>query len=631
MSCERQASAPILESSGALLRHVESRGEDVGARDPFPARSVPPSPHREGGLTERGLETSLVKERVSLRDVVAETVGELKSRGGDDLWACCPFHKEDTPSFHVRPALGVYKCFGCGESGDVISFVQKTRGLGFKEALALLADRAGIELASMTEEQRRRQADSRRSRATLETALTLFRQALRSPAGRPALDYVRGRGFNDETLARFDIGFIPTDFLRGLRAAGAPAAALEGAGFTAAFGGRLGFGIRDGNGVLVGFGARRLSDEALGPKYVNTRETPWFSKGRLLYGLDKATRTVARTRRLVVMEGYTDVMMAHQRGVSEAVASMGTSFTAEHVRLVRARVGNLVLVFDGDEPGRAAAERAVRRVLEEGVECRVLLLPGDMDPCDWFAAHTAEEFEAELEQKAIGSVGFLCRRLLEQLDPGQPGGREQVARQVSELAGRLLDPLRRATVVGEIAQACALDPNLLRRASGGTAVAAPPVLRAREAGGRVVSAVARCQLGAVAGLATAPGRLPAGRELAASGALAQPAAVQLLALAETLLEGRADGAADAAAWLEAAGARSPALRATLEAALMPPLGVLLPSWEDAVAHLQQRLADERARGERRAALSRADVASNAEVLQSVQRSLAARGRPGAAP
>jgi DNA primase catalytic core len=316
----------------------------------------------------------------------------------------------------VRPALGVYKCFGCGESGDVISFVQKTRGLGFKEALALLAERAGIELASMTEEQRRRQAESRRSRATLETGLTLFRQALRSPAGQPALDYVRGRGFSDETLARFDIGFIPTDFLRALRAAGAPAAALEGAGFTAAFGGRLGFGIRDGNGVLVGFGARRLSDEASGPKYVNTRETPWFSKGRLLYGLDKATRTVARTRRLVVMEGYTDVMMAHQRGVSEAVASMGTSFTAEHVRLVRARVGNLVLVFDGDEPGRAAAERAVRRVLEEGVECRVLLLPGDMDPCDWFAAHTAEEFEAELERQAIGSVGFLCRRLLEQLD-----------------------------------------------------------------------------------------------------------------------------------------------------------------------------------------------------------------------
>lgn len=585
-------------------------------------------------MSERNLDASLVKERVSLRDVVAETVGELKSRGGDDQWACCPFHKEDTPSFHVRPALGVYKCFGCGESGDVITFVQKTRGLGFREALQLLAERAGIELSSMTDEQRRRQLEVRRSREVLETALRVFRQALHAPAGRAALDYVRGRGFTDETLALFDIGFISPDFLRVLRAAGADAAALAGAGFTAAFGGRLGFGIRDGNGALVGFGARKLADDATGPKYVNTRETPWFAKGRLLYGLDKAARTLARTRRLVVMEGYTDVMMAHQRGLSEAVASMGTSFTAEHVRLVRARVSNLVLVFDGDEPGRAAAERAVRRVLEEGVECRVLLLPGDMDPCDWFATRTGADFDAELEKNGLGSVVFLCRRVLDQLDPGQPGRREQVARQVGELASRLIDPLRRATVMGEIAQACGLDPNLVRRTAGAVRAAPEPeAARATSGASRgPVSATARCQLVAVAGLSEAAGRLPAVRELAAAGALSQPVAGQLLALAEILAAGRDELAVDAAAWLEAAGERSPELRAALEGALLPPHGVLLPSWDDAVAHLRARLADERARAERRTALARADVASNAEVLQSVHRSLAGpRGRSGAAP
>jgi DNA primase len=584
-------------------------------------------------MSERNLDASLVKERVSLRDVVAETVGELKSRGGDDLWACCPFHKEDTPSFHVRPARGVYKCFGCGESGDVITFVQKTRGLGFREALQLLAERAGIELASMTDEQRRRQAEVRRSREVLEIALRVFRLALQEPAGRAALDYVRGRGFSDETLARFDIGFIAPDFLRALRAAGADAAALAGAGFTAAFGGRLGFGIRDANGTLVGFGARKLDDGQDGPKYVNTRETPWFAKGRLLYGLDKAARSVARSRRLVVMEGYTDVMMAHQRGLAEAVASMGTSFTADHVRLVRARVSNLVLVFDGDEPGRAAAERAVRRVLEEGVECRVLLLPGDMDPCDWFATRSGDDFDAELERSGLGSVVFLCRRLLEQLDPGQPGGREQVARQVGELAARLIDPLRRTTVLGEIAQACGLDPNLVRRTSGAVRAAPEPLARAAGGASRApVSATVRCQLVAVAGLCETAGRLSAVRELAAAGGFAQPAASQLLALAEILLEGRADGAVDAAAWLEAAGERSPELRAALEAALLPPPGVLLPSWDDAVAHLRARLADERGRAERRTALARADVASNAEVLQSVQRSLTGpRGRTEAAP
>jgi DNA primase len=579
---------------------------------------------------QRGAEKDLVKERVALRDVVAEVVGELKSRGGDDLWACCPFHNEDTPSFHVRPALGVYKCFGCGESGDVFTFVQKTRGVGFREALELLAQRAGIELASISPEDRRRHAEARASRDALEVALKLFRDVLRQSEGQRAAAYMRERGFGEETLRRFDIGLIPMDFKRALGQRGLGAAQIDGAGFTGAFGGRLCFGIRDGHGTLVGFGARLLGEAAHAPKYVNTRETPWFSKGRLLYGLDKASRALARSRRLVVMEGYTDVMMAHERGVTEAVAAMGTSFTAEHLRLVKARVTDLVLVFDGDAAGHSAAERAVRMVLAEGLECRVLLLPGETDPCDWFGRHSHEDFDAELASSGLSGVSFLCRRLVDDFDQGQPGAREQAAAEARALTRHLLDPVRRETVLREIAQACGLDPNLLRRISGG-AVSAPPA-PARRSGTARVNAVVRCQFVAVAGLVEDPARAAALRELEAQGALDHPMALALLALARELAP---DGsvAPDAAAWLEAAGERGPELRLALERALMPPPETILPTWEDAVTHLRRHARTARERAERRVALSRPDIASNGEVLRGVQSSLtagAARPAPGAA-
>ena len=370
--------------------------------------------------------------------MVAEAVGELRSRGGDDLWACCPFHHEDTPSFHIRPALGVFKCFGCGESGDVISFVMKTRGLGFREALELLAERAGIELGSLSPEDRRRQAEARRSRQVLDVALSLFRRALGAAPTNPGLQYMLGRGFTPEVLQRFDIGFIPPDFLRSLRGAVAESGPVEGAGFTLAFGGRVGFGIRDGNGALVGFGARRLDDAAGGPKYVNTRETAWFAKGRLLYGLDKASRRLARTRRLVVMEGYTDVMMAHQAGLDEAVATMGTSFTAEHLRLVKARVGNLVLVFDGDEPGCQAAERAARMVLAKAWSaacccCRRRWIPATGSP----PARRAD-FDALLGHDGPGAAWPSCAGARWGGSyAGQPGGREAVAREMLELSATI--------------------------------------------------------------------------------------------------------------------------------------------------------------------------------------------------
>lgn len=574
-------------------------------------------------MNDRRAEVSLIKERVSLREIVAEVVGELKSRGDSDLWGLCPFHNEDTPSFHIRPALGAFKCFGCGESGDVFSFVQKTRNIGFREALELLADRAGVELGSLTPEERRRQSDGRRTRKVLEAAVALFQRGLGSAAGRSSLSYLRGRGFTDATLKSFDLGFIPTDFRRVLLDAGVGAPALDGAGFTGAFGGRIAFGIRDAHGAIVGFGARRLEGSDDGPKYVNTRDTPHFSKGRLLYGLDKASRTLAQTRRVVVMEGYTDVMMAHQAGLHEAVATMGTSFTKDHLRLLKGRVGNLVLVFDGDEPGQQAAERAVRMALEQGMECRVVLLPSDSDPCEWFSAHRREDFDAMLARQGLSTVAFLCRRGLQRLDPGQPGGRESVAGEVTDLSRSIEDPLRRESIATDIARACGVDRNLMRAA--GDVSATPAAFagdRSRDATSAPTSALRKSQYVAVAGLAEDPNRLAELDELLVAGAFPDTGAVRLLALARELMT-ESKGALDATVWLEAAGEQTPELVAGLERVLMPPPNVLLPSWDESVEHLRRVREAQAAREARRQALTLPDIESNGEALRGVHSSLVA--------
>ncbi len=568
-------------------------------------------------MKDQSAEKQLIKERVRLEDLVREVVADLRPRGAE-LWACCPFHTEDTPSFHLRPSLGVYKCFGCGESGDVFSFVQKTRGVGFREALELLAERAGVELGSLTPEERRRAAEMRRQREVLGQALELFRKAL--PAGgHGALAYLEGRGFSHDTLKRFDIGYISPDFQAALRRTGMDGRALEGAGFTRAFGGRVGFGIRDSHGSLVGFGARRLGDED-GPKYVNTRETPAFNKSRLLYGLDKAATVLARTRRLVVMEGYTDVMMAHQAGLQEAVATMGTSFTAEHLRLVKTRVGNLVFVFDGDEAGERAAERAVSMVLEAGLECRVVLLPEGQDPGDWFARNDQQAFEELLADEALSTVSFLARRLLGRLDPGQPGGREAVARELLEQTRVVTDPMRRDAIVADIARDCGVDRNMLRRQGGTARVSHEP--SAHDDGGAQrgpVRAAVRSQFVAVGGLSSEPEAMEALSQLVDDRALDHPGALRLLELGRPLL---APGQCiDAMEWLDAVRNAEPSLVPALERVLMPPQDVILPSWAEAIAYLRRQVAERREQTTRREALSRPDLARDDEALRALAASL----------
>lgn len=564
--------------------------------------------------SDRQVEKEHVRSRTPIAELVAELTGaELRSRGGDDLWACCPFHAEDTASFHVRPRLGLFKCFGCGASGDIFSFVQEIRGVDFREALQFLAERVGVTLGSLTTEERRAAVRSRRLREALEVARELFGNCL-AQAGNPAREYMVERGFTAETLDAFDVGWVPADFRQRLVRQGLPSDALEAAGFTGAFGERVSFGIRDGHGGLVGFGARTLRADGA-PKYVNTRETAAFNKRSLLYGLHLAGREAVRSRRLVVMEGYTDVMMAHQRGVQDAVATMGTSFTNEHARSLPSRVDNLVLLFDGDRAGSDAAERAVRLLLVRGAECRVLHLPDGQDPCDWFASHDSDDLGQLLATCARSTVSFLCRRELARLDPGQPGGREAAARKVLEACRPIVDPVRREGIAAEVARECGADRNLLRQLRRGGS----PSLASVTSGRLPLKATVRSQCVLLAGLVHGGDRADDLVRLHARGAIDHPAVLRLIELAG----GLAAAPVDPSAWLERVRDVEPRLVGWLEGVLHPHPDEPPMSHEQSREHLESMLSARLEREARLVALSVPDLASDAVALRALDESLRA--------
>lgn len=364
------------------------------------------------------LEFRQLVERVKLRspieELVAERVPDLRKKGAN-YWARCPFHEERTPSFAVDPQRGTWRCFGaCGEGGDVLSFLQRFDGLSFMEALEALATACGEEIPDLST-RRRSSAErehSERLYSALDRAGKFFAKALFTPGGARALEYIRGRGLSDEILARFGVGWAAAQgsplFDAACAAGFAPELLVETGLVKRAddgrhydfFRGRLMIPIRDRRGRAVGFGGRRLpgDQKALG-KYVNTPETSLFHKGRLVYGLDVAAEAVRRSRHLVLVEGYTDVMAAHQHDWANVAAVLGTATTDDHAALVR-RSGatRITLVFDGDEAGRKASIRALAGLLPLGRTLDVVSPPPGRDPCDLLIEGGAAAFATLIEE-----------------------------------------------------------------------------------------------------------------------------------------------------------------------------------------------------------------------------------------
>jgi DNA primase len=366
-----------------------------------------------------------VKLSASIEEVVRTRVTSLK-RAGRLFQACCPFHEESTPSFKVDPDRGSWRCYGaCGEGGDVIEFLQRSDNATFLEALKTAASFAGIPLPDDGFGKRKRE-DSDRFKPLydiMERAEKLYRRKLQAPEAEGARRYLTERGLGPELCDVFGVGWAPSHgspVLDSATKAGLDADKLEQVGLVRQregraydfFYNRIVIPIRDDKGRTVGFGARCLPDDGdRGPKYVNTPETPLFHKGRLIYGYDLALATIRREKRLVLVEGYTDVMAAHGAGYRMVCAVLGTSTTSDHAALVR-RSGarRVTLVFDGDEAGAKATQRALIGLLPLGIEIDVAPPPDGQDPCDLCQAEGGRAFQQLLDQP-MAWLDFLLQRI----------------------------------------------------------------------------------------------------------------------------------------------------------------------------------------------------------------------------
>ncbi|WP_214321948.1 DNA primase [Nonomuraea sediminis] len=349
----------------------------------------------------RDVDIALVRERSPIADVIGEHI-QLRNAGGGNLKGLCPFHDEKSPSFNVTPERGMYFCFGCGEGGDVITFVEKIEHLGFSEAVERLAQRAGIQLQY---EQggyvpRRDHGERARLIEAHRAAAEFYRDKLLTPEAAIGRRFLSERGFERADAETFGVGYAPNEWealARHLMQRGFAAEELIKGGLAKEgrrgpidrFRGRLIWPIRDATGDVIGFGARKLIDSDDGPKYLNTPESPLYKKSQVLYGIDLAKREISKRSQAVIVEGYTDVMACHLAGVPTAVATCGTSFGEEHIKVLRrflldqsAATGEVIFTFDGDAAGQKAALRAFADEQKFVTQTYVAIQPDGLDPCD---------------------------------------------------------------------------------------------------------------------------------------------------------------------------------------------------------------------------------------------------------
>ena len=404
---------------------------------------------------------ALVKERSSIEDVVREHV-TLRPAGPGSMKGLCPFHDEKTPSFNIRPTVGAWHCFGCGEGGDVISFVQKVEHLTFAEAVERLAQKLGMEL--QYEEGGRPgggETLGRRSRLieAHRVAQEFYAHALLNlPEARAGRDFLRARGFDGKAAERFGVGFAPRggeELSRHLRSKGFTDEELTLAGLSGRgsrglydrFRGRLVWPIRDITGDTVGFGARRLfDDDRIAAKYLNTSETPIYKKSSVLYGLDAAKKAIASERKAVVVEGYTDVMACHLAGIEGAVATCGTAFGVDHIKLLRRIMrdeadlapARVIFTFDGDAAGQKAAMRAFGEDQRWASQSFVAVAEQGMDPCDLRLAK-GDAAVRHLIEDAVPMFEFAVRTTINRFDLSTAEGRVQGMRAAAPIVNSIRD------------------------------------------------------------------------------------------------------------------------------------------------------------------------------------------------
>ena len=413
-----------------------------------------------------------VKSSVDIVGVLGEYV-RLRKQGPDRFVGLCPFHTEKTPSFSVHQGLQIYKCFGCGKGGDVFSFLMELQGLSFYEALKTLAEQHGIpmprrQFGELADEESARRAALYRMH---EIAQEVFRKQLQSPPGAHALEYTRRRSLSEEVIAEFGLGYAAArsrlidHFQREglpdkhLEESGLVSKSREGTGFYDRFRDRLTFPISNENGRIVAFGARALAADQQ-PKYLNSAETPIYKKSSILYNLQRAKVSMRKQNRVILVEGYMDVIGVHAAGFPSVVATCGTSLTSEQVRALRRHVELVVINFDSDSAGKSAAQRSINLLLEEGLSVRVLTLPDGLDPADFCQKHGSDAYRARLENAPDYYI-WLADRAREQFDMHTSDGRVGAFRFLMPSIHLLPDKLKRASLADELANHLAIPPGLV--------------------------------------------------------------------------------------------------------------------------------------------------------------------------
>lgn len=434
-----------------------------------------------------------IKNRIDIEDVVSDFVS-LK-RKGQNLWACCPFHDEKTPSFSVSPVKGIFKCFGCGKAGDAIEFIREIEGLDYIEAMRYLGKKYGIEL-----EEKEETPEALAQQGLRESLFIILGFArdhfhhllLNHPEGKSiGLSYLMERGYNQQIAREFELGYSLDEWDELLKEAlsrGFQKETMVEAGLVIEkegkiydrFRGRVIFPIHNITGKVVGFGARTLKADK-GAKYINSPETEVYQKSKVLYGLHQGRNAIRQNDNCYLVEGYTDVISLHLSGVPNVVASSGTSLTDDQIKLIKRYTNNITVLFDGDPAGIKASLRGIDMILASGANVRVVEFPEGEDPDSYSRKLGTDQFKHFLSVQHTDFISFKTQLFLKEAD--DPISRVETIKEVIRSISKIPDPLQRAVYVKQCSGQLEVDESLLigelnkvqLKASGGYQPALPPI------------------------------------------------------------------------------------------------------------------------------------------------------------
>jgi DNA primase len=410
------------------------------------------------------LTSEKVKERADIVEVVGDYV-PLKKKG-QNMWACCPFHGEKSPSFSVSPVKQIYKCFGCGKAGDPIQFVMDIEGVGFQEAIRHLAGKYGIEVEedeTRTPEQNLEQNERESLFIALNFAKDFFVKNLQTEEGRSiGLSYFKKRGFTPQIIEKFDLGYALDGwdyFLKAAKSSGFDEEILLKAGLILQkegdpsrlydrFRGRVTFAIHNISGKSIGFGARILTKDKNQPKYINSPETPIYHKSDVLYGMFQAKKSIRELDNCFLVEGYTDVISMHLSGIENVVSSSGTSLTDGQIKLIKRFTNQVTVLYDGDAAGIKASIRGIDLLLEGGLNVKAVVFPDGDDPDSYSRKVGSQAFRDYLKENSRDFIGFKIGLYQEEFAK-DPIRKAEVIREIVQSIGKIPDPIIRSVYAKE--------------------------------------------------------------------------------------------------------------------------------------------------------------------------------------